>query len=475
MKNRVLMYAGIGFVFIFLIRPAAGFDVSFQLDAGTPLAISDNDVNDLNPTLGIIDFDVTATPVDGAFAAKGRLIQDIGTVNRLIEVLPIDADPSAVFRNVDGSSHTLTVTINSSTFAATGPPPRLGWSLTYQADAEDPTPDDVVIPSNSLQLSVTMTDSTPSVLSTLSAPVPLTPPAGQPVTILLDDLSSDPTGTIDAVSSHIVLSFDAGPGDGIFVGTAEGIIANVFNQADKCIDKMNNTARLIIRRGGKGDVKCVKKTAGAGGGSAAACIDNPADTFKAEAKLLYIFGLQCDPVPAWGVNGGTCTAVPGDCISGAAAQAANQVTHDILGAAAVVGIDAIGACQYKFVQSAAKVLDNRWRSLRKCKKDNIDSIADDASLVATCLGPPQPDPDGKIARSETKLDGIVSACIAGGVTPIGASFGGSCTGAADGAFAGCVEDRIRCRFCLAVNVADDIAPPLDCDLFDDGSANSSCP
>jgi len=474
MKTRVCVRAAFGLSVFFLVRPALGFDVSLQVDAGTPLTISDNDVSDLNPAVGIIDFDVTATPVDGALAARGRLIQDIGTIGRAIELMPIDPDPRAVLQNVDVASHAFKVTINSSTYPTTGPPPRLGWTLIYQATAEDPTPDDVEIPSNSVQLSVTMSDSTPTILSTLSAAVPLTPPAGQPVTVSVEDLSSDPTGTIDAVSSHVILSFAPGPGDGVFVGTTGTLFANVFDEAEKCIDKMNNGARVIVTRAGTGDAKCVKKAAKSGG-SATACIDDPADTLSADEKVLGLFALRCSPLPAWGVNGGTCSAVPGDCITAAAELAVNQLTHDILGATAVVGIDQVGACQANVVKTAGKVLADRWKAFRLCKKKNIDSIADDASLVTTCLGPPQPDPGLKLSKSEAKLDKVVNQCIGHGVTPIGPSFAGLCTGAADGAFAGCVEARIRCRFCFGVNGADDISPPLDCDLFDDGSANSSCP
>jgi len=36
-------------------------------------------------------------------------------------------------------------------------------------------------------------------------------------------------------------------------------------------------------------------------------------------------------------------------------------------------------------------------------------------------------------------------------------------------------ERTNCAFCNAVNVVDDIVPPVDCDLFDDATANLSCP
>jgi hypothetical protein len=38
-----------------------------------------------------------------------------------------------------------------------------------------------------------------------------------------------------------------------------------------------------------------------------------------------------------------------------------------------------------------------------------------------------------------------------------------------------VAQRVACRFCRAIDVADAIVPPLDCDLFDDATSNASCP
>ena len=61
------------------------------------------------------------------------------------------------------------------------------------------------------------------------------------------------------------------------------------------------------------------------------------------------------------------------------------------------------------------------------------------------------------------------------VNPVAPEFQGECAGELNGAFASCVSSRIACRFCEGVNVADDISPPADCDLFDDGLSNGSCP
>jgi hypothetical protein len=153
---------------------------------------------------------------------------------------------------------------------------------------------------------------------------------------------------------------------------------------------------------------------------------------------------------------------------------ANDIAHEIFGASVVVSPTG-GKCQAYILKSAAKSLKERWKAFRGCKRTNIATIPDDAALVSTCLGPPQPDPNLKIARADAKLAGYAGKCVAYGFSPLGALFGGACTAASDAAFPGCITQRVQCAFCQGINVADDIVPPLDCDLFDDATANLSCP
>ena len=163
-------------------------------------------------------------------------------------------------------------------------------------------------------------------------------------------------------------------------------------------------------------------------------------------------------------------------MSGAAEDAANAAAHDLFGGSVVVTDgDATGKCQKQVIKRMGKLLVERWKVFRKCKKDNFSTIGNDADLVTTCLGPPQPDPKLKIAKRITKLSEEVTKCVDKGVTTVGPAFPGECSGEANGTFAACVSERASCRFCLAINIADDINPPLNCDLFDDGAANVSCP
>jgi hypothetical protein len=326
----------------------------------------------------------------------------------------------------------------------------------------------------------------PPILATMNTPI---------------DLAASGVNAGDSATDvRVVFSFTPGPDDEILLPDNNGlddksIEVNVFNQSDACIDRMNNDARRVALLAQKSDFKCVKK----GTGNVTACVDDPAEpkTDIKEQKLITDFANRCDPVPAWGVNGATCceggandgglclmpaacpggSCVGGACISDAAESGAGAITHDLFGATVTVASDKAAAnCQGAIIQRAGKLYAARWKAFRKCKKDNFMTISGDATLISVCLGPPQSDERGVIFKELTRLsDKVQAKCIDRGVTPVGAQFAGVCNAAVDGLFADCVSDRVSCRFCEAVNRADAIVPPLDCDLFDDGANNGSCP
>jgi hypothetical protein len=299
----------------------------------------------------------------------------------------------------------------------------------------------------------------------------------------------------------ITYAFDIGPNDRILVPDlllSDGITASVFFQDRKCIDRMNNDSHKLADTAGKIDTACVKIQYGAGGGDATPCVDDPNEpkTQAREARLLSDFATFCPTTPAWGVNGATCCedganeglpcSVPADCPGGtcsagacighAAEYAANDMSHELFGGGVIVDPLA-GKCQADVLKRTAKLLTERWKTFRTCKRTNFGTITNDPMLVATCLGPPQAqaDPRARIQRAEVLLNTTVGRCVSAGFTPVGAYFGGACSGTPDPLFSDCVAQRVRCAFCRGVNVADDIVPPLDCELFDDGAFNGSCP
>jgi hypothetical protein len=330
--------------------------------------------------------------------------------------------------------------------------------------------------------------------------------AGTAITFVddIDLMASGVNASDSATDLRVVFAFTAGPDDEILLPDnnsvdGDAIQVSVFNQAFKCVDQMNNSARKVLDKAQKSDANCVTDGVKNDGADQTLCVDQPNEskTEKAEAKLLSQFDEVCAVnAPPWGVNSGRCcenssndgapcvvdamcpagTCVRGACISGAAEDAANLATHDLFGASVMVTDGgAIGKCQKKVIKRTGKLLVEHWRVFRKCKKDNFSAITDDATLITTCLGPPQPDSKGKIAKRRTKLNDDVVKCVEKGVAAVGAAFPGVCSGADNMTFGSCASERVACRFCQGINIADGINPPLNCDLFDDGVVDASCP
>ena len=460
--------------------PASALDVTLDAGGSGSVTISDTDMDH------IIDFDET---VGGVFHAKGRVRESLGTITNIVTLTSTPPDTEAIFENLGMGSGTaaFTVTVNTSSFAATGLP--LGWTASYVGSADDAMGGAVDIPSHSVAVSIN------------GGTIPLTTLTGSPIIAptAIDLESSGANPSDSATDVRVVFSFAPGPDDEIRLPDNNGfdhksIEVDVFNQSHSCVDRMNNGARRVARTAENSDTKCLKR----GTGDVTACVDDPLEpkTQNKEQKLLADFATFCVPVPAWGVNGTTCcdggsndgspcaapaacpggSCVGGACISAAAERGAGAITHDLFGATVNVASDRVAAkCQNKVMKLTGRVYIARWKAFRKCKKDNFSLITGDADLVTVCLGPPQSDARNIISRRQARLaDRVQSQCVGHGVTPVGAQFAGLCSAAADGVFADCVSARVACRFCQAANVADRIVPPLDCDGFDDGVSNSSC-
>lgn len=459
-------------------RPAFGLEVTLDAGGSGSATFTDTDLD------GMIDFDET---VGSVFRAKGRVKENLGPITKSVTIAATPPESEAIFRNLGAGMATFTVTVTTSSFPPTGAP--LGWSVAYMGDAGDPLGGPVDIPSHSVTASV---NAASVLLTTLSGP-----PISAATEIELE--ASGSNGTASAADVTIVFSFAPGPNDEIRLPQNEGfdnrsIQVDVFNQSKLCVDRMNNRARQLAKVAGHRDSWCVLR----GTGNVTACVDDTLEpkTVLREQKLLRDFETRCAPLPPFGVQGasccqggaddgetcidsldclgGTCTA--GACISAAAQAAAGAITHDIFGGTVNVASDDKAAlCQTRVIQRADKLHRARWNAFRRCKKSNFALISNDADLVDVCLGPPQTDPRGYISRQVAMLsDAVLSACVRSDITLLDSHFPGLCAPVPAGSFANCVAARVACRFCQAVNKADDIVPALNCDAFDDGASNASC-
>lgn len=482
---RAFVLAG---VFALFFAPAAfAFDVTFEANA-TSLTIVDDGPGDLNTIdPGVIDFDLTAAPLGGVLSGSGRVVGGSGPIGASAR---LGGPPAGlgILQNVDVVAQTITVTINGAPISF-GPP--LGWIATYDADFDDPTLGPVSSPTGDVTLEIN-----PSTVLTSLAVVTQSPIAA-PTAFYNSAAGSDPT--LSALESRLTYTVELGPDDRIVLddlASGSAIDGYVFNQDYRCIDRMNKASAKLADTAAKIDVRCIGLQAKLGGGDATPCVDDPIEpkTNHAETKQLANYAANCPALPAWGVNGASCCedgvnegascTVPPDCPGGACTEgacmthaaeyAAFDLAHEVFGAGVIVSPTG-GKCQSYILKSAAKALTVRWKEFRGCKRTQIAAIPDDPALVSTCLGPPQPDSNVKIARADAKLAASAVKCVASGFTPLGALFGGACTAVPDALFPGCVAQRIQCAFCRAINVADDIVPPLDCDLFDDAVTNASCP
>jgi hypothetical protein len=495
---------------------STALQITFQVDAGTPVTIADSNdgVSDLNPDDATID---VVTTIDGVVTVDGSLDQygGLGHVSDVLSLGSRTLGGTAVFHNTDVTGHRVTVTIDSETFDTRGP--ALGWAVSLYGTADDASGGDVEIePLDDLQAFADPGSGFVSLFSgCVGGPndgatcasasecpdggcggthvaVPLTAAADQPVDISTYARGVDRTGT--AVRSRLVWTFDAGPDDEIRLPDY-GLEMAVFKAQDACVYGMNKAATNVVKTAEAIDVACLKTT-----GDVTACVDGQSDGETARdekllAKFIAKFRQLCTVPPAFGANLGSCCRGGGDiagaicadssecasgactagvCIYGGAEQAANAITHDLFGATVSVS-DAAKRCERYVRKAAAAVHLWRWRVFTAVKKANISQLTTEASFINTCLGPPQPDPKEKIARYETKLTARVQKCIDDGITPLSTIFPGACASEPDSAYAACIARRVACRFCLGAKVVDDLVSPLDCDLFDDGVANSSCP
>ncbi len=162
-----------------------------------------------------------------------------------------------------------------------------------------------------------------------------------------------------------------------------------------------------------------------------------------------------------------------------------RLVHSIFGSdldSGVIVTDKPGSkCQQGVWKAVQKCQDTKIKEFNKCKKDGLKGktppgpINSGTDLERLCLQSdpndpttPQPDPKGKILKKclggiqkaiDKKCSGLVTAPLFPG-----------CAGPVSQA---CLDTFVECEVCRALNEIDVLI--RDCDEFDDGIANGSCP
>jgi glucose/arabinose dehydrogenase len=277
-------------------------------------------------------------------------------------------------------------------------------------------------------------------------------------------------------------SFGEGPDGELYVmDLGQGVfrldLTAALSNADRaCILGLNDHFAKIAKSRASQIAKCLAKgSAGKLAGTIEACVAAAdAKVDKAVAKATAFGADRCAIVPPFGPSDAAA-------VSEAAKTAEAALQHAVLGAdldAAILlkGADKDGAgCQSKVAAQLSRCHARRVKEFDRCKEAGLkDGTVKSPATLADCL---DADPKGKVAASCDDATGALAtkvlpkACVAKAVN-LATAFPG-CAAADAAGLAACAERAGRCRACAALSEADALGE--DCDVFDDGAANASCP
>jgi hypothetical protein len=268
-----------------------------------------------------------------------------------------------------------------------------------------------------------------------------------------------------------------------------------------CILALNEGSLAAAAAQLKRVTACVKRC---GQGDAAACPEPTAcwtsdPTGRVSKKLEKIessFDRRCGPsggeAPDFGLPAGSSSAPVA--IRTAVVEETLGVARDVFGDdrslnTAFIGCAADRAgckCQQAVSKAIEKSAVVKLTAFVDCKRAALEAGASaGADLEACLLGSPESvedDPRGKIAKRREKLAKVLDRkCAAAGRQPVDTdgAFPGQCAGIdatgerfASNSLAQCLDRTVGCRVCRLLNAVDGLS--LDCDLFDDAVANSTC-
>jgi hypothetical protein len=209
---------------------------------------------------------------------------------------------------------------------------------------------------------------------------------------------------------------------------------------------------------------------------------------KREMKVLDFESKFCAGagVPDFAYTSGTSVIT-------VAEQAEIDVMHDLFGNPVDNGLFPCDPsvnqclCRRNMINRIEKLMAKMPRVFAKCKKaalklndDPYPTGAASAAELQTCLDNntnmvPQSlaaDPGGQMAEVVALLTTTLQdQCEDTGVT--GVSFPGVCNGLTGNTARDCIVRLARCRTCLMINAMDGLS--ADCDDFDNGAADTTCP
>ena len=254
----------------------------------------------------------------------------------------------------------------------------------------------------------------------------------------------------------------------------------------KCINELNKNFAKVAKAQGKAICKCIKDgSKGQLTGTIETCLtaDVGGKVAKAQNKTVSKESQKCTTPPDFGATDATT-------VNQVSVQKELDLIHAIFGSDLDTGViidfdaDKDGSkCQTAAAKASKKCQDAKLKAFNSCKKDGLkgklpgvlsfDQVTD---LEDECLGAGPngiPDPKSKITKAcETKLDDTIGKKCAGNLDVFPGCNDPNAPGTPQ-ALADCLDRLVECKVCLAINQADNLA--RNCDLFDDGTTNGSCP
>ena len=252
-------------------------------------------------------------------------------------------------------------------------------------------------------------------------------------------------------------------------------------EAQKCVNDFNKSVAAVAKAQSVSNLACLKNAQKGATeklgvpATAQDCLSNDVGgkTAGSVAKLAAKDAASCSTAPEFGHSD---AAAAGE----AARQAGRNLMGDLFGATLDTAIvqtaaDPVGAkCREEVAKRTHGAVDALWKLTLKQKKalllgKKVLAATNGGALADGLVAFLDSDPKGAVSKPFAALAAASAKRCAG--VDLAAAFPG-CAPADLPALNACAERATRCRFCQVLAAADGLA--LDCDLFDNDTADLSC-
>ena len=268
----------------------------------------------------------------------------------------------------------------------------------------------------------------------------------------------------------------------------------LFKEEQKCIIEINKNFAKVAKTQGKDICACIKdRGRGELTGTVEECLtaDRKGRVAEAAGKLKQKVSAKCAGVPRFGTfepfdpNQVNQQLDPNQ-VNRLAIDKELRLIHRIFGSPLDTSIVVINEdlpdtkgtakCQVDAAKAVKKCQDAKLKQFIKCTKNGLKFFTSARDFEAQCLGfagNAQRDPKGTIARAcNTKLSEKLSKKCSS--VDLEAAFPGECSDSENLTdLRECLDRIVECEVCMVLNKVGGLG--RDCDLFDDGVANGSCP